>query len=61
MRFGLGQVFECSEDGRQAIVTQVRNEGREGLLRFIEIGTEEWFLWVELHQAGKWRLSSNIE
>jgi hypothetical protein len=42
-------------DDRQAVVAQVRDEGRAGLLRFLDDGHEEWFLWVEFHQAGKWK------
>src|SRR5208282_6668541 len=29
---------------------------RDGFLRFTDTSTEEWFLWAELHQAGKWHL-----
>jgi hypothetical protein len=56
MRFSMGQVYECSDSGRQAVVAQVSEEGRAGLLRFLDTGGEEWFLWPELHQAGKWHL-----
>jgi hypothetical protein len=58
MRFEVGQVYECIDDGRQAVVAQTRGDGREGLLRFTDTGGEEWFLWAELHQAGKWHLKS---
>lgn len=54
MRFKVGQAYECIDDGRKAVVAQIREDGREGLLRFLDTGTEEWFLWAELHQAGKW-------
>jgi hypothetical protein len=56
MRFKVGQVYECIDDGRQAVVAKIRGDGREGLLRFTDTGAEEWFLWAELHQAGKWHL-----
>jgi hypothetical protein len=56
MRFEVGQAYECIEDGGSAVVARIRNDGREGLLRFLETGTEEWIVWVELHQGGKWKL-----
>jgi hypothetical protein len=56
MHFEVGQAYECIEDGRSAVVAQTRNDGREGLLRFLETGTEEWVVWVELHQGGNWKL-----
>jgi hypothetical protein len=61
MRFKLGQVYECIDNGRRAIVVQARSEGREGLLRFADTGGEERFLWAELHQAGKWHLLGGSE
>jgi len=56
MRFELGQVYECVDNGKQAIVVQVRSEGREGLLRFADSSAEEWFISADFHQTGKWRL-----
>jgi len=53
MRFKVGQVYQCTDDGRRAVVTQVRSDDREGLLRFGDNSAEEWFLWAELRQAGK--------
>jgi len=53
MRFNDGEVYKCTTDGRTAIVVGVREDGREGLLRFTDAGSEEWFLWFDLHQAGK--------
>jgi hypothetical protein len=47
--------LSVSHDGRQAVVAEIRNDGREGLLRFRDDGHQEWFLWAEFHQAGKWR------
>jgi hypothetical protein len=58
MRFQVGQVYECNIDGQLAVVSQVRSDEREGLLRFTDTSNEEWFLWAELHQAGKWHLKS---
>jgi hypothetical protein len=56
MFFAVGQVYECVENGRQAVVSQVREDGRVGLLRFLDTEWGEWFIWQELHQVGKWRL-----
>jgi hypothetical protein len=55
MRFEVGQAFKCTTDNRQAVVTQVRDDGRAGLLRFLDDGHEEWLLWAEFHQAAKWQ------
>jgi hypothetical protein len=38
-----------------AVVTQIRSDSREGLLRFTDTGSEEWFLWTEFQQSGEWR------
>lgn len=56
MPFTIGQIYNCTEDGRprQAIVLQTRNGGQEGLLRFIDTRIEEWFRWPAFDQAGKW-------
>jgi len=55
MRFAVGQVYE-SPDGRKAVVTQIRDDGRAGLLRIDgDAANEEWFLCADLQQ-GKWRL-----
>ena len=35
MPFHFGQVFE-TDDGRQAIVLHIRNDGHEGLVRFVD-------------------------
>jgi hypothetical protein len=56
MRFIIGQVYECIDDGRQAVVVDIKSDGRVGLLRFLGPGIDEWFIWHELHQAGKLRL-----
>jgi hypothetical protein len=53
MRFAVGQAFECVTDDRRAVVAQIRDNGRAGLLRFLDDFHEEWLLWVDLH--GKWR------
>ena len=56
MPFSVGQVYECIEDGRdrQAIILHARNDGQEGLLRYVDTRIEEWVLWAEFEQAGKW-------
>jgi hypothetical protein len=56
MRFLVGQIYECIDDGRTAVVAEIRSDCREGLLRFTDTGDAEWFLWAQLHQAGKWHL-----
>ena len=55
MGFKVGQAFIHVADERMAVVTQIRSEGREGLLLFADTGSEEWFLWTEFQQAEKWR------
>ena len=54
MRFAIGQVFESVADGRQAVVAQIRDDGRAGLLRLLDSGHEQWFLWPQFHHDGKW-------
>jgi hypothetical protein len=45
-------------DGRTAIVENVRDDGRAGLLRFPNGQTEtQWFLYAEFMQHGMWELS----
>jgi hypothetical protein len=56
MRFIIGQVYECVDNGRQAVVADIKDGGRIGLLRFLDTEIKEWFIRQELHQAGKWRL-----
>lgn len=58
MRFSVGQAYECQTNGRKAVVAEIRNDGREGLLRFLDDGHEEWFLRAGLHQAGLWHQTS---
>jgi hypothetical protein len=57
MRFYIGQVYEgqFERGNRKAVVADTRDDGRAGLLRFVDIGNQEWFVWQELHQDGKWR------
>ena len=55
MTFKLGQAYIHIADDRMAVVTQIRSDGREGLLRFRDDGTEDWFLWTEFQQGEKWR------
>ncbi len=53
MPFHFGQVFETKE-GRQAIVLHIRNDGQEGLLRFVDTRAEEWLSWDDFQKEGKW-------
>lgn len=54
MRFAVGQAFESVADGRQAVVAEIRDDGRAGLLRFLDTGRATWFLWPQFHHEGKW-------
>lgn len=54
MRFFVGQVYQCSGDGRQATVMQVRNEGREGLLQAKDTDSRAWCP----YEPSKWHLTS---
>jgi hypothetical protein len=53
MAFHFGQVFE-TDDGRQAIVLHIRNDGQEGLVRFVDTRAEEWLRWDDFQKDGKW-------
>jgi hypothetical protein len=55
MGFKVGQVYIHVADELMGVVTQIRSDGREGLLRFRDTGHEEWFLWTEFQQSGNWR------
>jgi hypothetical protein len=56
MRFAVGQVYE-SDDGHKAIVTEIRDAGRAGLLRIDgDASRVEWCLLDDLHPPGKWHL-----
>ncbi len=54
MRFAVGQAFERVADKRQAVVAQIRDEGRAGLLRFLDNGHEHWVLWAQFHNSQHW-------
>jgi hypothetical protein len=58
MPFHFGQVFE-TDDGRQAIVLHIRNDGREGLVRFVDTRIEDWLTWDDFQKDGKWRWASS--
>lgn len=53
MRFFVGQIYQHVDDGREAVVVEVRKEGQEALLRFANAG-EDW----ALYQTGQWRLKA---
>jgi hypothetical protein len=55
MRFRVDDTYELANGRRTAVVIQIHSEGRAGLLRFTDTNLEEWLLWAELHQEGKWR------
>jgi hypothetical protein len=54
MRFAVGQAFERVADKRQAVVAQIRDDGRAGLLRFLDNGQGEWLLWAQFLNSEKW-------
>jgi len=54
MRFAVGQAFERVTDKRQVVIAQVRDDGRAGLLRFLDNGQSQWVLWPQFHNGGQW-------
>lgn len=54
MRFAVGQAFQSIAEGRQAVVAQIRDDGRAGLLRFLDNGHEQWVLWAQFHNGRQW-------
>jgi hypothetical protein len=54
MGFNIGEVYELANGRRTGVVIQIHSEGRAGLLRFTDTNIEEWLLWAELQQEGKW-------
>ena len=54
MRFAVGQAFESAVSGRQAVVTETRDDGHAGHLRFLDNGQKQWVLWAQLLHEGEW-------
>ena len=54
MRFAVGQAFQSVLDGRQVVIAEIRDEGRAGLLRFLDTGHAQWVLWPQFHNAERW-------
>jgi hypothetical protein len=54
MRFMVGQAFERIADKRQAVIADIRDDGRAGLLRFLDNGHEQWALWAQFLNSEKW-------
>jgi hypothetical protein len=54
MRFAVGQAFERVADKRQAVVAQIGDDGRAGLLRFLDNGQVQWVLWAQFLTSEKW-------
>jgi hypothetical protein len=44
MRFAVGQAFESAVTGRQAVVTETRDDGHAGHLRFLDNGQKQFFM-----------------
>jgi hypothetical protein len=53
MRFAVGQAFESAVTGRQAVVTETRDDGHAGHLRFLDNG-QTWVLWAQFLHEGEW-------
>ena len=54
MRFVIGEAFECIVDRRQAVIAEIRDDGRAGCLRFLDTGQQQWVLWAQFHSMGQW-------
>jgi hypothetical protein len=54
MRFAVGQAFENVVDGRQAIIAEIRDDGRAGRLRFLDNDQQQWVLWAQFHNSEQW-------
>ena len=54
MRFAVGQAFESAVSGRQAVVTETRDDGHAGHLRFLDNGQKLWVLWAQFLHEGEW-------
>jgi hypothetical protein len=54
MRFAVGQAFESIADGRQAVIAEIRDDGRAGRLRFLDNGQQQWVLWAQFHNTERW-------
>jgi hypothetical protein len=54
MRFAVGQAFESTVSGRQAVVTETRDNGHAGHLRFLDNGQKRWVLWAQFLHSGEW-------
>ena len=54
MRFAVGQAFESITDGRQAVIAEIRDDGRAGRLRFLDNGQQQWVLWAQFHNSQQW-------
>ena len=54
MRFVVGQAFQCTVDGRLAVIEEIRDEGRAGRLRFFDREQTQWVFWAQFHNTGKW-------
>ena len=54
MRFAVGQAFKCTVDGRQAVISEIRDDGRSGRLLFLDTGQQQWVFWAQFHNTGRW-------
>jgi hypothetical protein len=54
MRFAVGQAFKCTVDGGQAVISEIRDDGRSGRLHFLDNSQQQWVFWAQFHNTGKW-------
>lgn len=50
----VGQAFERIADKRQAFIADIRDDGRAGLLRFLDNGQAQWILCAQFHTGEEW-------
>ena len=63
VRLYRGQLFENLRLNQEAMVTDIRNAGRDALLKYLASDSEKWVSVEEVIVSGEWRLkrSSNDE
>jgi hypothetical protein len=54
MQFAVGQAFQCTVDGRMAVIDAIRDDGRAGRLHFLDTNQQQWVFWAQFHNTGKW-------
>ena len=54
MRSAVGQAFQNVVDGRQAVIAEIRDDGRTGRLRFLDNDQQQWVMWAQFHNVEQW-------